>query len=42
MPRFKTDQGVTVDVSEELAARIGGKWEPVKPATTSRTKKSED
>jgi len=29
MTQFKTEHGVIVDVDEELAARIGGKWKPV-------------
>jgi len=29
MTQFKTEHGVIVDVDDELAARIGGKWKPV-------------
>lgn len=29
MGRYKTDHGVTVNVDDELAARIGARWKPV-------------
>lgn len=32
MTQFKTEHGVIVDVDDELAARIGGKWKPVDAA----------